>query len=159
MHARRLPLATKLKGGTDPAASMAEEEEVAVPARGVKDVPAEAFISAYAAHLKTNDKVQEAPRSAPDGLRLAPGYLQAPAPRMTAATPDRGPAGAGASRGCIQCLYADAPCFHSLCRRRRNDAALPRAACRPPLPAVLRSHAKPCHTTLEAWLTPAQPVL
>ena len=159
MHARPLPLATKLDRGTDTAATMAEEEEVAVPARGVKDVPAEDFITAYAAHLKTNDKVQEVPRPAPDAVRLAPGYLQAPVPRMTVAMADRGREGAAASRACVECLYADAPCFHSLCRRRRNAAALPRAACRPPLPPVVQSHAKPRHVTLEAWLTPARTAL
>ena len=33
------------------------EEEVAFQPRAVKDVPPEQFIEAYAAHLKTNDKV------------------------------------------------------------------------------------------------------
>ena len=109
---------------------MAEEEEVAVPARGVKDVPAEAFIEAYAAHLKTNDKVREAPRPPPDGIRLAPCYMRPAAPPMAGARGDRPcqPDDAG-QRGCAACcavknrmccLYPDAPCFHSLCRRRRN---------------------------------------
>lgn len=33
------------------------DEEITLP-RGVKDVPAELFIKAYAQHLKQNDKVQ-----------------------------------------------------------------------------------------------------
>jgi hypothetical protein len=34
------------------------EEEASFQPKAVKDVPAEQFISAYAAHLKTNDKVR-----------------------------------------------------------------------------------------------------
>lgn len=34
------------------------DEEITLP-RGVKDVPAELFIKAYAQHLKQNDKVQQ----------------------------------------------------------------------------------------------------
>lgn len=37
--------------------TMAEETAVHGP-KGVKDVPAEAFIKAFAAHLKKNDKVR-----------------------------------------------------------------------------------------------------
>lgn len=43
-------------GSTSRQGTMAEEE-VAFQPRAVKDVPPEAFIEAYAAHLKTNDKV------------------------------------------------------------------------------------------------------
>ena len=46
------------------------EEEASFQPKAVKDVPAEQFISAYAAHLKTNDKV----RSQRSGsLLLQPG--------------------------------------------------------------------------------------
>ena len=129
-----------------------------MPARGVKDVPAEEFITAYAAHLKTNDKVQKPPRPAPGALRLAPCYLRAPEPRTMAVTPARGPAGPEArcaAKACVNCLYADAPCFHSLCRRGRNAAALSRAACPPPSPPVVQSRSKPRHFSLEAWCSPA----
>ena len=37
---------------------MADEGEIPIQAKSVKDVPPEAFIEAYAAHLKTNDKVR-----------------------------------------------------------------------------------------------------
>jgi ribosomal protein S19E (S16A) len=37
---------------------MAEEEAREERPKGVRDVPAEAFIKAYAAHLKSNDKVE-----------------------------------------------------------------------------------------------------
>lgn len=36
---------------------MSEQGEQEVQASSVRDIPAEAFIKAYAAHLKTNDKV------------------------------------------------------------------------------------------------------
>ena len=34
-----------------------------MPGKGVRDVPAEAFIKAYAAHLKSNDNVRSAASS------------------------------------------------------------------------------------------------
>mmetsp|Transcript_274 Transcript_274/g.802 ORF Transcript_274/g.802 Transcript_274/m.802 type:complete len:158 (-) Transcript_274:219-692(-) len=37
---------------------MSEQGEQEVQASSVRDIPAEAFIKAYAAHLKTNDKMQ-----------------------------------------------------------------------------------------------------
>ena len=168
-EARPLSADSRSEKGQHVAASMAEEEEVAVPARGVKDVPAEAFITAYAAHLKTNDKVREAPRPLPDAIRLAPCYLRPPAPPAASAIDDgrnkpddagqprRATCCAAKNRKC--CLYPDAPCFHSLCRRRRNVLKCytgPPARHPPPVPQHQECTKKPrpCQSTLQGQIHP-----
>lgn len=57
---------------------MAEEEAPFQP-RAVKDVPAEQFIEAYAAHLKTNDKVSWRPAGSAEAQQPGLEGVQRPA--------------------------------------------------------------------------------
>lgn len=63
------PFSVAIAAGAVQQGTMAEEEAPFQP-RAVKDVPAEQFIEAYAAHLKTNDKVRERPGAAAEAAGL-----------------------------------------------------------------------------------------
>lgn len=51
---------------------MADEGDIPIQAKSVKDVSPELFIEAYAAHLKTNDKVRSSKQCSSNTANVPP---------------------------------------------------------------------------------------